>query len=112
MHRVLIGRIDKQLLRFPLFKRRLTIGRTKSNDIKLSAASISRRHAAILTDDEVTRIVDRNSSNGVYVNSRRVAEHVLQRGDRIRIGTAARVRYRVIPTNSFPPTIHLRGAGR
>ncbi len=88
VHRVLIGRIDKQLLRFPLFKNRLTIGRTRTNDIKLSASSISRRHAEILREGSATRIVDRNSRNGVYVNSRRVKEHLLQRGDRIRIGTA------------------------
>jgi chromosome segregation ATPase len=46
--RLLIGNIDGQELRFPLFKDRLTIGRTVHNDIQLNAPYISRRHAAVV----------------------------------------------------------------
>ena len=35
--RVLVGKVGEQLLRFPLFKDRLTIGRTEDNDIQLNA---------------------------------------------------------------------------
>ena len=44
--RLLIGKMDGQELRFPLFKNRLTIGRTAHNDIQLNAQFVSRRHAA------------------------------------------------------------------
>lgn len=90
--RVLIGMIDDQLLRFPLFKDRLTIGRTKDNDIQLKAAYISRRHAVIQTDGDDTRIIDWGSKNGIQVNSAKVAEHFLSHGDAITIGNA-RFRY-------------------
>ena len=86
--RLLIGNIDGQELRFPLFKDRLTIGRTVHNDIQLNAAYISRRHAAIVTDEGGTRIIDLGSKNGVYVNSRRVTEQALQNGDVVTIGSA------------------------
>ena len=86
--RLLIGNIDGQELRFPLFKDRLTIGRTVHNDIQLNAAYISRRHAAIVTDEDGTRIIDLGSKNGVYVNSRRVTEQALQNGDVVTIGSA------------------------
>ena len=86
--RLLIGNIDGQELRFPLFKDRLTIGRTVHNDIQLNAAYISRRHAAIVTDEDGTRIIDSGSKNGVYVNSRRVTEQALQNGDVVTIGSA------------------------
>ena len=86
--RVLIGSIDGQKLRFPLFKNRLTIGRTKQNDIQLEAPYISRRHAVIVTDGKATRIIDWGSKNGVSVNSQCVTEHFLKNGDIVKIGTA------------------------
>lgn len=86
--RLLVGRIDDQELRFPLFKDRLTIGRTQQNDIQLKAQYISRRHAVIATEGDATRIIDWGSKNGVYVNSRRVTEHFLHNGDIVTIGTA------------------------
>jgi len=88
LSRVLIGRIGEQELRFPLFKKRLTIGRTPQNDIQLQAPHISRRHAVVLTEGEVTRVIDWGSKNGVYVNSNRVTEHFLASGDVVSIGDA------------------------
>jgi pSer/pThr/pTyr-binding forkhead associated (FHA) protein len=92
MTRVLIGTIGDQLLRFPLFKNRLTIGRTKENDIQLKAGYVSRRHAIIQTDGDTTRIIDWGSKNGIHVNSRKISEHFLSHGDVVTIGNA-RFRY-------------------
>lgn len=86
--RVLIGSVDGQELRFPLFKDRLTIGRTEQNDIQLEASYVSRRHAVVVTERDATRIVDWGSRNGVFVNSKRVTEHFLRNGDTVTIGTA------------------------
>ncbi len=86
--RLLVGSIDGQELRFPLFKDRLTIGRTAENDIQLKAQHISRRHAVILAGDDATRVIDWGSKNGVFVNSERVTEHFLNNGDVVTIGTA------------------------
>jgi len=86
--RLLIGKIDGQKLRFPLFKNRLTIGRTGHNDIQLKAPYISRRHAVIVTDANCTRIVDWGSKNGVFVNTNRIKERILRNGDVVTIGTA------------------------
>ena len=86
--RLLVGKIDKQELRFPLFKDRLTIGRTQQNDIQLDAPFISRRHAVVATEGDATRVIDWGSKNGVYVNSRRVTEHFLKNGDIVTIGNA------------------------
>jgi len=90
--RVLIGTVNDQMLRFPLFKNRLTIGRTEDNDIQLKAVYVSRRHAVIQTDGDVTRIIDWGSKNGICVNSAKVSEHFLCHGDTIAIGNA-RFRY-------------------
>ncbi len=86
--RVLIGDVDGQELRFPLFKDRLTIGRTEQNDIQLKASYVSRRHAVVVADGESTRVIDWGSKNGVFVNGERVTEHFLRNGDSVKIGTA------------------------
>jgi chromosome segregation ATPase len=86
--RVLVGKIGEQLLRFPLFKDRLTIGRTSDNDIQLNAGYISRRHAVVQADADATRVIDWGSKNGVYVNSKQVTEHFLKNGDIVTIGNA------------------------
>ena len=86
--RLLIGSVEGQELRFPLFKDRLTIGRTDQNDIQLRASYVSRRHAVIVTDGDTTRIIDWGSKNGVFVNSTRITEHFLSNADTVTIGTA------------------------
>ncbi len=88
VHRLLIGCIDNQELRFPLFKKRLTIGRTQENDIQLNVPYISRRHAVLSTEGDVTRVIDWGSKNGVYVNAERVTECFLTSGDKVTIGNA------------------------
>lgn len=86
--RVLVGNVGDQELRFPLFKDRLTIGRTAENDIQLKTAYISRRHAVVLTEGDATRVIDWGSKNGVYVNSERVEERILSNGDIVSVGNA------------------------
>ena len=86
--RLLIGKINGQKLRFPLFKNRLTIGRTGHNDIQLNDPSISRRHAVIVTNANSTRIIDWGSKNGVLVNTQRIKEQILRNGDVVTIGRA------------------------
>jgi pSer/pThr/pTyr-binding forkhead associated (FHA) protein len=90
--RVLTGTIDGQELRFPLFKDRLTIGRTGQNDIQLKSEHVSRRHAVVVIEGDVTRVIDWGSKNGVFVNSKRVKEHFLKNNDIVSVG-AAEFRY-------------------
>jgi len=86
--RFLIGSADGRELRFPLFKNRLTIGRTSHNDIQLDVQYVSRRHAVISTDQGETRVIDWGSKNGVFVNEVQITEQILKPGDIVSIGTA------------------------
>ena len=86
--RLLVGNADGRELRFPLFKNRLTIGRTSHNDIQLNMHYVSRRHAVISTDHGQTRVIDWGSKNGVFVNDEQVTERILKSGDTVSIGTA------------------------
>lgn len=64
-----------------------TIGRESTNQIQLRDTEVSRKHARVVRAgvDEY-KIVDNGSSNGTFVNSRRVTSQSLRSGDRIQVG--------------------------
>lgn len=63
------------------------IGRSLQAVIRFEDPSVSRRHALIVPGAHGDWILrDDRSLNGVYVNGKRVAEHVLQADDEIGIG--------------------------
>lgn len=63
------------------------IGRSPTNEIVLKEAKVSRKHAGILRKDNGYLLVDNKSSNGTFVNGKRIAEHMLRSGDMIQIGS-------------------------
>ena len=64
-----------------------TIGSMDSNDIVLSDASVSKRHAGIKIDKMRYELADFGSTNGVLVNGRKISKQFLGDGDEIRIGS-------------------------
>jgi hypothetical protein len=63
------------------------IGRAGANDISIEDSFASGRHARLYDREGVVYIEDMNSTNGTYVNGRRLgAQQVLRPSDRIRIG--------------------------
>jgi pSer/pThr/pTyr-binding forkhead associated (FHA) protein len=62
------------------------IGRGLSADLRLDENSVSRRHAMLVHDDAGTRILDDRSSNGTFVNGRRVKQAELHHGDLVVVG--------------------------
>lgn len=62
------------------------LGRLDSNDIPVHDTKASREHAKIYKQGSVYSIVDLNSSNGTFVNGRKVTKQALKPGDEITIG--------------------------
>src|SRR4051794_25581966 len=62
------------------------IGRSPSADIRLDDATVSRRHALVVSQPEGVRVLDDRSLNGVHVNGKRVDWAPLTDGDEIAIG--------------------------
>jgi VWFA-related protein len=62
------------------------IGRGPECELVLDSREVSRVHARIEAWDGIFRIVDENSSNGTFVNERRVRRKELRVGDVIRFG--------------------------
>lgn len=78
---------------FPLEGERMTIGRRSDNHICLNDASVSGLHAVLslqpdpyLDGHQRVTLVDFNSTNGVFVNGRKVRQQQLAAGDIITLG--------------------------
>jgi HD-GYP domain-containing protein (c-di-GMP phosphodiesterase class II) len=63
-----------------------SVGREKSNRIRVSDFSVSRRHAEIVWDRGVYTVIDLESTNRTYVNNQPITRQVLNHGDRVRFG--------------------------
>lgn len=68
-------------------KPRLTIGRAEDNDVRLDGLQISTHHASIRNEGGGVLVEDNNSTNGIYVDGRRVASRAsLTRESVVQIG--------------------------
>lgn len=87
----------------PVAGRVVSIGRDPSNDLVLSDAMVSRRHAILERRGDQYVLRDNSSSNGTMVNGDRVlTEQLLRDGDLIAIGSA-RLLFNVEAPGGSPP---------
>jgi type II secretory pathway predicted ATPase ExeA len=84
--RILLASEGKTVLERELRPGRLVIGRTPDNDLQIDSKFISRHHCQIVTQMDSCLIEDLNSTNGIYVQSRRVRRHNLNDGDVVQVG--------------------------
>ena len=64
----------------PLFKTVTKMGRSEDNDVVIKEDSISREHAVIRYEEGEFIIHDLNSSNGTFINHRKIGSKVLKPG--------------------------------
>ena len=69
-----------------LINKEYNIGRSSENSIILDDITVSRKHALLLISKENIKIVDNNSTNGIYVNNEIISDSILKSGDKIQIG--------------------------
>jgi general secretion pathway protein A len=84
--KILLASEGKTVLERELRPGRLVIGRTPDNDLQIDSKFISRHHCQIVTQPDACLIEDLNSTNGIYVQSRRVRRHNLNDGDVVQVG--------------------------
>jgi pSer/pThr/pTyr-binding forkhead associated (FHA) protein len=70
----------------PLGGEAMRVGRGLTAELHLDESSVSRRHAILVPRPAGARILDDRSSNGTFVNGRRVQQADLQSGDVIALG--------------------------
>jgi hypothetical protein len=68
--------------------RLLHIGRATSNDIVIADTTVSRQHAQLMVDDQgYVTLIDLSSSNGTFVNGRRISSPTrLDQTDIVKVG--------------------------
>jgi len=69
-----------------LNKSSISIGRGPESDIQLRSSSVSRYHAVLRISHDAVILEDMNSTNGCYVNGRRVTRQLLKDGDMLQVG--------------------------
>jgi pSer/pThr/pTyr-binding forkhead associated (FHA) protein len=63
-----------------------TIGRSTGAEFFLDAALVSRLHCQLSATSEALQVKDLDSTNGTYVNDRRITSAQLRDGDRLKVG--------------------------
>jgi pSer/pThr/pTyr-binding forkhead associated (FHA) protein len=63
-----------------------TVGRAPRADFILDVALVSRVHCRLTAGDDRLEVVDLKSTNGTFVNDKRIEKARLATGDRLRVG--------------------------
>lgn len=83
-------RNDGQRRSFSIHKAVTVIGRREDCDVRIPLGEISRKHCRLVrAEDGTLRVEDAGSSNGTYVNGKRVQQSKLSPGDTLQIGPVA-----------------------
>jgi pSer/pThr/pTyr-binding forkhead associated (FHA) protein len=78
---------EQQGKRYPLGDDDVTLGREEGNTVLVASDQASRRHARIFVSGGAHVLVDLESTNGTFLNSKLVKEQTLRHGDVIRIAS-------------------------
>jgi signal transduction histidine kinase/pSer/pThr/pTyr-binding forkhead associated (FHA) protein len=78
---------NDQGTRFDLEGETIGLGRESSNAVQLHDTEVSRQHAEFQRAENGYLLVDLNSSNGTFVNGKRVQQHRLTTGDQVQMGS-------------------------
>ena len=84
--RLFVSKDGETLKELTFDQPRLLIGRSEHNDIAIPSRFVSRHHLLLVRHGSTTFMMDLNSSNGTFVNSKRVSNHVLIDNDIITVG--------------------------
>jgi pSer/pThr/pTyr-binding forkhead associated (FHA) protein/DNA-directed RNA polymerase subunit RPC12/RpoP len=82
----LVYTLDGHTAIVPLTRDGTRIGRSLAANIRFDDPTVSRRHALIVRDGSLLRVLDDRSLNGVFVNGKRVESSLLTEGDEIVVG--------------------------
>ena len=86
MAKLVLSYRGETLREYPLDRETVTIGRLNENDIHIDNLAVSSKHAKVRTILSDSFIEDLGSTNGTYINGKKIAKHALQDGEVIAIG--------------------------
>ncbi|EFK95356.1 FHA domain containing protein [sediment metagenome] len=78
---------NKQVIKeYPLLKESITVGRNDDNTISVDNLAVSGYHARIDKAGDDYILTDLQSTNGTFVNDKKIVSHKLSHGDNVIIG--------------------------
>ena len=86
MAKVILKYETKVLEEFELGQGDMKIGRRPNSDITIDNMAVSGEHANIFTIGDDSFVQDLGSTNGTYVNNKKITKHHLKHGDTITLG--------------------------
>jgi len=86
MAKLILGFNGEILREYELDQEIMTIGRKMDNDIHIDNLAVSGNHARILTILDDSFIEDLGSTNGTFINGKKISKHALKNGETIAIG--------------------------
>jgi len=86
MARVILVFNKKVIKEYPFDKDNMTVGRNEGNDIVIDNLAVSGLHARIDKTENTYILTDLQSTNGTFVNDKRITSHRLQHKDKIIVG--------------------------
>jgi uncharacterized phage infection (PIP) family protein YhgE len=84
--RMLVAVNANKIARYPILPGGITVGTSPENDIQLTDGFVSYRHARITETAAGCVLKDLDSSNGTWINQRRIKWQVLSDGDLVDFG--------------------------
>jgi type II secretory pathway predicted ATPase ExeA len=84
--RILVATEGRTVEELQLRIGRVIVGRTADNDLQIDSRFVSRHHCQLIVSAQSCVIEDLNSTNGIYVKSKRVRRQHLNDGDVVAIG--------------------------
>ncbi len=108
---VLVMFKDDERREFPISGEKTILGRRQDCQLRIPTKDVSRQHCALLVENQTLIAKDLGSSNGTFVNGKRIAESELKAGDRLRVGPVTFVVQvngkpaRIKPEDAVPPSL-------
>jgi RsiW-degrading membrane proteinase PrsW (M82 family) len=87
-HFVSISSLGEERIAYILNETEVSVGRTLNNAFVIEHPSVSKHHAKLVAEEDEYALYDLDSSNGTFVNGKRVKETRLEDGCEVRFGRA------------------------
>ena len=88
-HFVTLTPDGEEHIAYILNRQEISIGRTLNNGFVIANPSVSKNHARVVAENGGYALYDLGSSNGTFINGKRITEARLQDGCEVRFGRAA-----------------------
>ncbi|MBI4211790.1 MAG: GGDEF domain-containing protein [Deltaproteobacteria bacterium] len=69
------------------------LGRADDADVPVADSRISRKHCTFTLEDGKATLKDLGSTNGTFVNAKRIDRHVLENGDKIQVSSSTVIKF-------------------